>query len=152
MTTPGGRIDAHHHFWDPSRIDYPWMVGAVLDPIRRPFGPADLRGELRGADVSETVLVQTVSDVAETREFLQVAASTDYVRGVVGWVDLTSASVGDDLDALLESEVGAWLVGIRHQVHDEPDPEWLCRDDVRRGLAVVQARGLTYDILVRARE
>src|SRR6266852_4084186 len=114
------------------------MQGEALDPIRRPFGPADLRGELRRADVTGTVLVQTVSEAAETREFLQIAASTDYVQGVVGWVDLTSPNVANDLDALLDGEGGAWLVGIRHQAHDEPDSEWLCRDDVRRGLAAVQ--------------
>jgi L-fuconolactonase len=145
-------IDAHHHFWDPSRYSYAWMQGDALDPIRRAFGPGDLRGELQLSGVTGTVLVQTVSDMEETREFLQVAASTDYVQGVIGWADLTLPSVADDLDGLLDGVGGGWLVGIRHQVHDEPDPEWLCREDVRRGLAAVQARGLTYDLLVRARE
>jgi len=152
MTVPGGRIDAHHHFWDPAWYEYPWMAGAVMDPVRRVFGPADLAVELGPAGVAGTVLVQTVSDTAETRRFLDIAADSDYVRGVVGWVDLTARSVGDDLDALLDGPGGDRLVGIRHQVHDEADPRWLCRDDVRRGLAAVQARGLTYDLLVRARE
>jgi L-fuconolactonase len=152
MTTSKDRIDAHHHFWDPARHHYPWMEGEALDPIRRAFGPDDLRPELERAGVAGTVLVQTVADLTETREFLATAVATDYVRGVVGWVDLTSPAVGDDLDALLDGDTGQWLVGIRHQVHDEPDPEWLCRDDVRRGLAAVQARGLTYDLLLRARE
>jgi L-fuconolactonase len=115
------------------------MAGDALDPVRRPFGPADLSG-------------QTVSDIGETQDFLRVAAATNYVAGVVGWVDLTSPSVAEDLDALQAGEGGAWLVGIRHQVHDESDPDWLCRADVRRGLAAVQARGLAYDLLVRARE
>ena len=88
----------------------------------------------------------------ETREFLDLAAATGFVHGVVGWVDLTSPSVADDLDALLDGPAGRWLVGIRHQVHDEPDPDWLARADVHRGLAAVQARGLAYDLLVRARE
>ena len=146
------RIDAHQHFWDPLRYAYPWMMGEALDPIRRAFGPADLRSSLRPAGVTGTVLVQTLSDIAETREFLKLAASTDYVLGVVGWVDLTAPGVGDELDRLLGGEGGEWLVGIRHQVHDEPDPDWLCRADVGRGLAAIQARGLTYDLLVRARE
>ena len=47
---------------------------------------------------------------------------------------------------------GDRLVGIRHQVHDEPDPDWLSRDDVRRGLEAVRAAGLAYDLLVRPRE
>jgi L-fuconolactonase len=152
MTVPAGRIDAHHHFWDPARYEYPWMAGDAMDPVRRPFGPADLAVELGPAGVAGTVLVQTISDTAETRQFLDIAADSDYVRGVVGWVDLTARSVGDELDALLDGPGGDQLVGIRHQVHDEPDPRWLCRDDVRRGLAAVQARGLAYDILVRARE
>jgi L-fuconolactonase len=152
MTMASGRIDAHHHFWDPARYVYPWMAGEAMDPVRRAFAPADLAVELRPAGVAGTVLVQTLSDMAETREFLDIADHTDFVRGVVGWVDLTSPSVGDYLDELLDGPAGGRLVGIRHQVHDEPDPQWLCRDDVRRGLAAVQTRGLTYDLLVRARE
>ena len=152
MTAVPGRIDAHHHFWDPARRTYPWMAGQAMDPVRRAFGPSDLAAELGPAGVVGTVLVQTVSDLAETREFLAIAARTDFVRGVVGWVDLTSPSVGDDLDELLDGPTGSRLVGIRHQVHDEPDPWWLCRDDVRRGLAAVQSRELAYDLLVRTRE
>jgi L-fuconolactonase len=146
------RVDAHHHFWDPSSYDYPWMEGSALDPIRRAFGPGDLEGELVRAGVDGSVLVQTVSDESETREFLRIAQATDYVLGVVGWVDLTAPDVGERLDALVAATGGQWLVGIRHQVHDEGDARWLCREDVRRGLRAVQTRGLTYDLLVRARE
>ena len=152
MTHKSPRIDAHHHFWDPARATYPWMVGDALDPIRRAFSPEDLAPELAAQGVAGTVLVQTISSLDETRAFLSLAAAWDFIWGVVGWVDLTSASVGDDLDALLDGPGGDRLVGIRHQVHDEPDPDWLRRVDVRRGLTAVQARGLRYDLLVRARE
>jgi L-fuconolactonase len=152
MTAASPRIDAHHHFWDPARRSYPWMVGDPLDPIRKRFGPAELVPELAAQGVSGTVLVQTVSSLEETREFLALAASREFIWGVVGWVDLTSATVGDDLDALRDGPGGDRLVGVRHQVHDETDPDWLRRADVRRGLAVVQDRGFRYDLLVRARE
>ena len=152
MTHATPRIDAHHHFWDPARYSYPWMAGDAMEAVRRRFVPDDLRGPLGQEQIDGTVLVQTLSSPQETREFLEVAAATDFVHGVVGWVDLTSPSVGDDLDALLGRPDGRWLVGIRHQVHDERDPDWLARADVRRGLAAVQARGLAYDLLVRARE
>jgi L-fuconolactonase len=152
MTDATPRIDAHHHFWDPARFSYPWLAGAAMDPIRRAFAPDDLRGALGPERIDGTVLVQTLSSLPETRAFLELAAATDFVRGVVGWVDLTSPGVSDDLDAILGGPAGRWLVGIRHQVHDEPDPDWLARADVRRGLAAVQARGLTYDLLVRPRE
>jgi L-fuconolactonase len=146
------RIDAHHHFWDPTRTTYPWMEVEALDPIRRPFGPEDLAPELAAQGIVGTVLVQTISSLDETREFLALAAGGAFVWGVVGWVDLTTAGVGDDLDALIDGLGGDRLVGIRHQVHDESDPDWLRRPDVRRGLKAVQARGLRYDLLVRPRE
>lgn len=145
------RIDAHHHFWDPEAFDYPWMADAALDPVRRPFAPADLAPALTRAGIDGTVLVQTVSDIAETEQFLTIAAATPWVRGVVGWVDLTDPTVGDTLDRLVEL-TRSGLVGIRHQVHDEANPQWLLRDDVQRGLVEVARRGLTFDLLVRARE
>lgn len=144
-------IDAHQHFWDPAQAEYPWMTGA-LAPIRRTFAPEDLRPELMRAGLDATILVQTRSSLDETAEFLATAAATDFVAGVVGWVDLTDPAVSDTLAALLSRPDGRHLVGIRHQVHDEPDPEWLLRGDVRRGLAAVERHGLAYDLLLRPRE
>src|SRR5437660_7241420 len=112
-------------------------MGDELAAIRRPFGPDDLRPELVDNGVDKTILVQTISSVDETREFLDTAAVTDFIAGVVGWVDLTSADVADEIASL----VSDLLVGIRHQVHDEPDPRWLLRDDVQRGIAAVAAPG-----------
>ena len=144
-------IDAHHHLLDPSRFDYPWLTPdlAVID---RRFSPDDLAPELAAAGVDLTILVQTISSIEETREFLATAAGVAFIGGVIGWVDLTDPGVGGTLDALRGAPGGEWLVGIRHQVHDEADPEWLLRPDVRRGLAAIQAAGLTYDLLVRQRE
>ena len=144
-------IDAHHHFWDPDQGDYPWMTGPVL-PIRRVFTPGDMRPLLHPAGVEKTVLVQTWSSLQESRDFLALAEATDFIAGVVAWVDLTAEDAGNVIDALLAGPGGKWLVGIRHQVHDEADPRWLCRADVRRGLRAVQARGLVYDLLIRPRE
>src|SRR5260370_32055298 len=146
------RVAAHHHFWDATRATYPWMVGEALDPVRRPFTPDGLAPELAAQRVAGTVLVQTISSEDETRGFLELAARTDFVWGVIGWVDLTSGQVGDRLDAVIGGAGGDRLVGIRHQVHDEADPDWLSQADVRKGLAAVQERGLVYDLLVRARE
>ena len=143
-------IDAHHHFWDPTRATYPWMTEA-LAPIRRRFGPEDLRPLLAANGVDQTILVQTRSSLDETREFLATAAQHDFIAGVVGWVDLT-ADVPKQLASLKAGSGGKKLVGIRHQVHDEADPEWLARKDVRKGIAAVGKAGLAYDILVRTRE
>jgi L-fuconolactonase len=135
-------VDAHQHFWDPERADYPWMT----DELRRRYGPEDLEPVLRAHGVDGTVVVQARHSLDETRELLELARSTPFVLGVVGWVDLTG-----DVAAQLAGLDGP-LVGVRHQVHDEPDPSWLLRGDVQRGLAAVGEAGLVYDLLVRTRE
>jgi L-fuconolactonase len=145
-------IDAHHHFLFPSRIQYSWLDGDGLVPLRRDFSPEDLRPLLQANQVEKTVLVQTRASLEETHEFLQIAAQTDYVAGVVGWVDLTDPKVDKVLDRLLASRYGRYLVGIRHQVHDEADPDWLLRPDVQYGISQLAQRNLAYDFLTRTRE
>ena len=144
-------IDSHHHFFDPENRDYPWMTGEAA-ALRRRFGPEHLQPLLSASGVDATVLVQTVGEVAETREFLATAAETPFIAGVVGWVDLTAPDVGDTIAALRDGPGGEYLVGIRHQVHDEPDPDWLLRHDVGQGLTAVADAGLVYDLLLRPRE
>ncbi len=144
-------VDAHHHFWDPTRADYPWLTDDIAS-IRRPFGPSDLAPLLEGAGIEATVLVQTRSSEDESREFLATAATIPFIRGVVGWVDLTDPAVEDRLAAMRDAAGGERLVGIRHQVHDEADPRWLLRADVMAGIAAVGSAGLAYDLLVRTRE
>lgn len=145
MPTP--IIDSHHHFWDPkSGGDYGWLSGP-FEPINRVFEPADLRPSLAANTVSGTVLVQTWNDLDETWDFIRIAEATDFVSGVVGWVDLTDPKVGETLAALKASPAGKWLVGVRHLIQTEADPNWLVRDDVRRGLKAVEAVDLVYDLV-----
>jgi L-fuconolactonase len=144
-------VDAHQHFWDPATGDYPWMTDE-LAAIRRRFAPDDLRPIVERRGVTRTILVQTRSSLPETVEFLDTAASIDFVAGVVGWIDLTDEAIVDVLDRLRSGPTGRWLVGIRHQTHDEPDPDWLTRPDVMRGLRAVARAGLPYDLVIRTRE
>jgi L-fuconolactonase len=141
-------VDAHHHVWDLSVRDQPWITGEALAPLRRTFRLEDLEPAARTAGVIGTVLVQTVTVPEETPEFLALADGSDLIAGVVGWTDLTAPDVDDALAALRELPGGDRLVGIRHQVQGEPDPRWLLRPDVRRGLAAVAAAGLVYDLVI----
>ncbi|WUD78991.1 amidohydrolase family protein [Streptomyces sp. NBC_00510] len=152
MTAVEGIVDAHHHLWDLSVRDQDWITGERLAPLRRDFTLADLEPETKAAGVTATVLVQTVTVAAETPEFLALAAGSDLVAGVVGWTDLTDPAVADRLAALRELPGGEHLVGIRHQVQGEPDPEWLLRPDVLRGLRAVADAGLVYDLVVLAHQ
>jgi L-fuconolactonase len=144
-------IDAHQHFWDPDDGDYAWMTDAYA-PIRRCFSPSHLQPELQAAGIAKTILVQTWSSQRETEQFLSLANDSDFIEGVVGWVDLTGPDVKDAIELLLNKPGGKRLVGIRHQVHDEPDENWLLRDDVQLALQAIGQAGLTYDLLIRPRE
>ena len=142
------RIDAHHHFWRIGKYDYPWIVPAsVLD---RDCGPDELAPLLAQHEIERSILVQTIASLDETRWFLELAERYAWIAGVVGWVDLAGADVAATLDDLIARH-GRRLVGVRHNLHDEPDDRWILRDDVGRGLTTVAARGLAYDLLIRPR-
>jgi L-fuconolactonase len=131
-------IDAHHH------------LGSL-----RPgdaHGPDELWLELDAERITGTVLAVAEPSMRQTRVLLALAATVPWVQGVVGWVDLTEDHVGRAIAALRAGPGGELLVGIRHPADDEPEPAWLARDDVRRGLAAVGAAGLTVDLGVRPRE
>ncbi|MEV0704159.1 amidohydrolase family protein [Saccharopolyspora sp. NPDC050389] len=147
-TCADSRVDAHHHVWDLSVRDQPWITGEALRPLRRDFLLAELEPQARAAGVHHTVVVQTVPDERETAELLRLAAGPGPVAAVVGWADLTDPAIADRLAALRELPGGRRLAGIRHQAQDEPDPRWLCRPDVRRGLRAVAEAGLVYELLV----
>ncbi|MEV4798396.1 amidohydrolase family protein [Nonomuraea sp. NPDC049421] len=136
------RIDAHHHVWDLAARPHAWLDPEPMAPVRRTYTLDDLAGHAAAAGVTRTVLVQVLPDLDETREFLALAAASELVAGVVGWIDLTAPGVADTLAALPPG-----LVGVRHGVQSEPDPAWLDRPGVRRGLAGVAAAGLAYDLL-----
>lgn len=141
-------VDAHHHVWDLAVRAQPWLDLPGNEPLRRNFSEADLRPLATAALVTATVVVQTVTDPAETPELLALAASSDLIAGVVGWVDLQAPGVADALAALQARPDGDWLRGIRHPVLIEDDPDWLRRPAVLSGLAAVGAAGLCYDIVV----
>ncbi|MFG3186637.1 amidohydrolase family protein [Streptomyces nigra] len=141
-------VDAHHHVWDLSVRDQDWITGPELAPLRRDFGLDDLLPEARAAGVGRTVVVQTVTVPEETPELLALAERHEPVAGVVGWTDLTRPDVAAELARLRELPGGRYLKGIRHQVQGEPDPGWLLRPDVRRGLTALEEAGLVHDLVV----
>jgi L-fuconolactonase len=145
--TEAARIDAHHHVWDLSVRDQPWT--AALPALRRSFSLDDLRPSLEAHRIDATVLVQTVCVPEETSELLELATREPRVAGVVGWVELSAPDISETLARLSTGPGGDLLVGVRHQVQEEPDPDFLKRPEVRRGLRAVADAGLVYELLVR---
>ena len=145
MSNSSQVVDSHHHFWDVGMRDYHWMPPGE-SVLRRNYVPEDLAPALEQGGVDKTVIVQAHQSVEETMWMLDIAENTEFVAGVVGWVDLTADDVGDTLDEL---QANPWFKGVRHIWHDEPDDDWLARPGPVNGLREVAARGLTYDFLVR---
>src|ERR1700677_74741 len=139
-------IDSHHHFWRVERGDYHWMpYGGVL---RRDYLPEDLRPLLRRAGVDRTVLVQAAQTEAEPHFLLDLAAETDFVAGVVGWLDFEDERFGDKLEQLRDHPK---FVGLRPMLQDIADDEYILRPRVMDNLRRVEALDLPFDILTYPR-
>lgn len=141
-------VDAHHHVWDLGVRDQDWITGPALTPLRRDFPLGDYQAVAEANGIAASVVVQTVTVPGETPELLALAGASDLIGGVVGWTDLTAPDIADRIAALKDQPGGGKLVGLRHQVQSEPDPDWLTRPDVLRGLAAVGQAGLVYDLVV----
>ena len=118
-------------------------------PIRHDFLPADLAPELRTFNLDGGVAVQARQSLAETRWLLELAEGASNLRGVVGWVDLRSPNVAKELEEFVGHPK---FVGVRHVVQDEPDDQFLLREDFQRGIATLRGFGLTYDLLIYPRQ
>lgn len=136
-------IDAHQHYWNPSRGDYDWMP--MDNPIlARPYAPGDLVPHLKAHGIKATVLVQAAATVHETEYMLGIADATPNVAGVVGWIDFEKP---EDLAHLKRLANHPKFLGVRPMIQDIPDVNWMLRDDVQWGFEAVSELGLTFDAL-----
>jgi L-fuconolactonase len=140
-------IDAHHHLWRFDQARLPW-IGEAMPALRRDYGLAELEAVLAGTGVDRTVLVHAQQNVEETEWMLGLAGESSRIAGVVGWVPLVAPDLDETLARLAADRR---LRGVRHIVHDEPDDDYLLREDVNRGVARLRAFGLVYDVLIFAR-
>jgi L-fuconolactonase len=116
-----------------------------METLRRDFLPEDLAPLLRSADFDATVAVQARQMLEETEWLLELSERHSFIAAVVGWVDLCSPEVTDQLESYSGREK---LKGVRHVVHDEPDDHFMLREDFQRGMAALAPLGLTYDLLL----
>jgi L-fuconolactonase len=140
-------IDSHQHFWAYDAAEYGW-IDESMQPLQRDFLPGDLAPEMASAGVHSSIAVQARQTAEETRWLLELADRHPAIAGVVGWVDLQAPDVEQALERVSHHPR---LVGIRHVVQGEPDG-FLDRPAFRRGIAMLDRFGLTYDILVYARQ
>lgn len=157
MRDPAGPAvtDAHLHLWDLQRSPYAWLAGAP-EALRRTGEWSMVHDGLAALGVTRVILVQA-DDTPEDTAHLQRTAraieaeSTDITArspaitaDVVGWLPLEDpAAVAD---ALADPAVTDHLVGVRHLVHDEPDPGFLEHRAVGRSLELLADAGLPLDV------
>jgi L-fuconolactonase len=142
------RVDAHQHFWRPSRGDYGWLTPEAHPTIARKFLPADLAPLLEDAGVQRTILVQAAPTVAETDYLLELAAETPFVAGVVGWADLEAPNAAQQIAAKAKNRK---LLGLRPMLQDLADDAWILRPTLAPALDVMEEVSLTLDALVAPR-
>lgn len=140
-------IDTHFHVWDPAVREHAWLVG--VPALGRRFEVQEFEAVAERNGISQAVLVQVLNDAGDTLDVLSIAAAHPIVAGVVGWVQLESSDVGDQIARLREAPGGNRLVSIRHLIQDELDDAYASRAPVIAGIRAVVEAGLAYDIVIR---
>ncbi|MGV0876303.1 amidohydrolase family protein [Martelella sp. FLE1502] len=140
-------VDAHHHLWNRARGDYPWMSNAP-EVLQRDYLVSDLAPLLSRFGIRRTVLVQAAPTQAETDYLLDIAEKTDFVAGVVGWLDMEDAQFASALSRYAKRPK---LLGLRPMLQDIADDAWIVRPRVLNALDELAEKDLTFDFLVLAR-
>lgn len=141
-------VDAHVHFWDPSRLHYPWLAGAPA--LQRRFGPGEFADASRAAPVERIVFVEcncaSIESADEVGFVESLRQGEPRIAGIVAYADLTDvAPLAPRLDALLaRSPV---VKGIRHNIQGHPSGFCLQPRFVE-GVREVGARGLVFDLCI----
>ena len=146
------RIDSHHHIWDLSVRDQEWIVGEAMQPLRRNFSISDLEDISAASRIDRTILVQTVTDYAETPELLRIAQSEQLVGAVVGWLKIDAQDSIEHLHRYLDLPGAEYLKGIRDIAQDHPDPNYLAKQETISNVRKLGELGITYDLLTKVPE
>lgn len=137
-------IDAHQHFWKFDPVRDSWMTDE-MKVIQRDFLPDDLAPILEANGIKGCVAVQASQTEAETDFLLELASNHDFIKGIVGWVDLRSNDIGDRLAHYASF---AKVKGFRHVVQGENDSEFMLRPQFKVGITALESYHFTYDILI----
>ena len=141
------KIDTHQHFWQFDPIRDAW-IDDTMSVIQRDFLPKDLQPILTENSVDSCVAVQADQSETETEFLLALAEKNEFIKGVVGWVDLRKENAEQRLAHYAKNTL---FKGVRHIAQGEPD-DFLLRPDLQRGIGFLAKYNLTYDILVFARQ
>lgn len=136
-------IDSHQHFWKYNTDTHSW-INDEMAAIRKDFFPQDLQPILAQNGIEGCVAVQADQTEDETNFLIDLSKENNFIKGVVGWVDLKS----DDLENRLNHYAQEKIVkGFRHVLQGEA-PEFMLHPDFKRGISLLKKYNFTYDLLL----
>ncbi|HEY8782349.1 MAG TPA: amidohydrolase family protein [Mucilaginibacter sp.] len=138
------KIDSHQHFWKFDPVRDSW-IDKTMSAIQRDFMPEDLKPILDKYEIDGCVAVQADQSEAETELLLSLAEKHDFIKGVVGWVDLRADDVGKRLEYYSKFKK---LKGFRHVLQGEADRALMLNPQFTKGISALKAHDFTYDILI----
>lgn len=137
------KIDGHVHFWDYDSGQHAWIT-EDMSVLRRNFLPGDIQPLLKAHDVGGCILVQVNQTESENDFFLKLASGHNFVKGIVGWVDLCAENIAERLSPYRQSKIK----GFRHILQGDPDRSFMLRPDFKKGIGALREFGFTYDLLI----
>jgi len=137
-------IDTHVHIWNFAKAEYEWLKNDT-SVLNRDYNIEELQAEVEKTAITGGVLVQAANNFEDTNWMLQVAGASGFIKGVVGWMPLQDPSF--TATALKEYLGNPYFKGVRHLIHDEPDPQWLLQPSVIQSLSVLAAYDVPYDVV-----
>jgi L-fuconolactonase len=140
----GGIIDAHQHFWQFDPVRDSWITDE-MKVIQRDFMPSDLEPILKENNVAGTVIVQSDQSEKENEFQLNNANGNDFIKGVVGWIDLQAENAEDRLEYYQQFKK---MKGFRHVLQGEEDRALMLKPNFKRGIGLLHKYNYTYDILI----
>ena len=137
-------IDSHQHFWKYEPVKHSW-IDDDMSVIRRNFSPSDLAKVYQENGIDGCVAVQADQTLEETDFLIDLASINNFIKGIVGWVDLRAENIENVLEKYSTDKI---VKGFRHVVQGEADHNFLLRPNFSRGISLLEKHNFTYDILV----
>lgn len=137
-------IDSHQHFWKYEPVKHSW-IDDDMSVIRRNFSPSDLAKVYQENSIDGCVAVQADQTLEETDFLIDLASINNFIKGIVGWVDLRAENIENVLEKYSTDKI---VKGFRHVVQGEADHNFLLRPNFSRGISLLEKHNFTYDILV----
>lgn len=138
------KIDAHQHFWQFDPLRDSWITDE-MSAIQKDFFPDDLKPLLQKNGFDGSVVVQASQSEEETEFLISLARQHDFIKGIVGWVDLQAENI---TDRLVQYKSFPIVKGFRHVLQGETQRDLMLQPNFKRGIAALQQNDFTYDILI----